>query len=153
MSLKIFILLSFCACYCVGFNILVVFPHSGMSHFKAFEPLFKALAEKGHNVTVISYFPQKKPIPNYRDVYLQNPFIGVEALTMDELPRSRLVHYTGPLMISYFGQIDCAKGLQNDNFVKFLREDNKFDVILGEVFNTNCFMGLVKKYKAPLIGK
>ena len=31
----------------------------------------KGLAEKGHDVTVISPFPQEKPLSNYHDVTVQ----------------------------------------------------------------------------------
>lgn len=31
----------------------------------------KGLAAAGHEVTVISPFPQSKPIPNYRDVHVK----------------------------------------------------------------------------------
>lgn len=119
----------------------------------AFEPLFKTLAKRGHNLTVISYFPQKNPIPNYRDVSLHNPSIDVEAIDLEQLPRSRIMHYHGALMLSWFAEMDCPRGLQSENFAKFILEDNKFDVTLAEVFNTNCFMGLVKKYKTPFIGR
>lgn len=33
----------------------------------------RGLAEAGHEVTVVSSFPQKEKIPNYRDVYLEVP--------------------------------------------------------------------------------
>lgn len=34
----------------------------------------KALAEKGHDITVISPFPQKEPVKNFRDVTI--PSVG-----------------------------------------------------------------------------
>ncbi|XP_050344526.1 UDP-glycosyltransferase UGT5-like isoform X3 [Nymphalis io] len=52
-------------------NILAVFPYEGRSHFLVFESLLKELAGKGHNLTVISYFPQENAIPNYRDIALE----------------------------------------------------------------------------------
>lgn len=32
----------------------------------------KALAEEGHDVTVISPFKEKHPIPNYKEVFLEH---------------------------------------------------------------------------------
>ncbi|CAH1987228.1 unnamed protein product [Acanthoscelides obtectus] len=52
-------------------NILVAVSHPGVSHFKSYENLFLCLAKKGHNVTVISHFPQKKLIRNYRDISIR----------------------------------------------------------------------------------
>ncbi|XP_018570348.1 UDP-glucuronosyltransferase 1-8 [Anoplophora glabripennis] len=149
---RILILLSASICCGFGLNILVIFPHSGKSHFMAFEPFFKTLAKRGHNMTVISYFPQKDPIKNYRDVSLQNPNIDTGAINLEQVPHSRSKHYNGSHFISSFAEMDCPRGLQSENLVKFVQENHKFDVILTEVFNTNCFMGLVKKYQAPFIG-
>lgn len=44
-------------------SILAVFPFAGPSHFAMFGRLMKGLAEKGHELDVVSYFPQKTPIP------------------------------------------------------------------------------------------
>lgn len=48
-------------------RILGLFPHPGISHFQFFHPVMKALANAGHEVTVVSHFPSKEPIENYRD--------------------------------------------------------------------------------------
>jgi len=49
-------------------NILVFAPMPFKSHFKGFQPLFKELAAKGHNLTVVSTFPLKTPLANYTDI-------------------------------------------------------------------------------------
>lgn len=49
-------------------KILSVFPYPGPSQYIFISPLLKALAEKGHDVTSISTFPQKKPLKNFRDI-------------------------------------------------------------------------------------
>lgn len=51
-------------------NILGLFPHPAISHFHAFEPLMRGLAQAGHEVTVFSMFPQKQPLANYTDVVI-----------------------------------------------------------------------------------
>lgn len=37
------------------FNILVIFGHSGKSHYDVFKPLFQELGERGHNITILSH--------------------------------------------------------------------------------------------------
>lgn len=54
-----------------GYRILGVFPHFGISHFYVFHPIMRGLAEAGHNVSVVSYFPDKNPHPNYKDFILK----------------------------------------------------------------------------------
>lgn len=51
-------------------NILVFAPMPFKSHFSGFQPLFKELARRGHNLTVVSIFPLKTPLPNYTDIQI-----------------------------------------------------------------------------------
>lgn len=51
-----------------SYKILGIFHTSSKSHFIVGGALMKALAENGHDVTVISPFPQDKPITNFHDV-------------------------------------------------------------------------------------
>lgn len=60
-----------------GLRVLGLFPHPGISHFHYFQPIMKGIAEAGHNVTVVSHFPEKKPHSNYRDL----PLTGLDVLT------------------------------------------------------------------------
>lgn len=54
----------------IGFNILGICPSASYSHQQPFQALMKALAARGHNVTMISTIPSKKSIKNYEDVDL-----------------------------------------------------------------------------------
>lgn len=51
-------------------NILCIFPTSSPSHLITAQSLMSGLAERGHNVTVVSSYPIKKVIKNYREVYV-----------------------------------------------------------------------------------
>lgn len=75
-SVKLFLILFYAksiGCY----RILGLFPHQAVSHFHFFDPVMRALAYAGHDVTVVSHFPSKTSSQNYRD----EPLIGLEALT------------------------------------------------------------------------
>lgn len=70
-QLKIVFLLCTQLCYFEslhGAKILAIFPYSGRSQYICVENYLKALAARGHEVTTISAFPQKKPVQNFRDV-------------------------------------------------------------------------------------
>lgn len=54
-----------------GYKILGVFPTMAKSHYITGSALMKGLAEAGHEVSVISPFPQSKPIKNYRDITVE----------------------------------------------------------------------------------
>lgn len=52
-------------------NILVFAPMQYKSHFSGFQPLFKELANREHNLTVVSAFPLKTSHANYTDIPIQ----------------------------------------------------------------------------------
>lgn len=51
-----------------GARILGMFPIPARSHLMVHKPLMLALARRGHEITVVSSFPESKPIPNYTDI-------------------------------------------------------------------------------------
>ncbi|KAJ3652823.1 hypothetical protein Zmor_018755 [Zophobas morio] len=60
-----------------GAKILAVFSMPSYSHFQLGFRIAKELADRGHQVTAISPYPQKTPIKNYKDVSLEElvPFV------------------------------------------------------------------------------
>jgi glucuronosyltransferase len=68
------LLLSICVAHGAdGAKILGIFPLPGKSHFAVSSVLLKELASRGHQVTVLSPFPEKSPIPNYTDIDIAAP--------------------------------------------------------------------------------
>lgn len=51
-----------------GHRILGIFTHIGGSHFHTFYPIMNGLANKGHDVTVLSYFKSKNASENYKEL-------------------------------------------------------------------------------------
>lgn len=54
-----------------SYKILGIFPSMSKSHFIVGHALMRGLAEAGHEVTVLSPYPQSKPVKNYRDIDVQ----------------------------------------------------------------------------------
>lgn len=65
-----------CALYPVafGYRVLGVFPIPMKSHYYVGRGLMQGLAERGHEVTVISPFKEKKPIKNYNEIFIDNSY-------------------------------------------------------------------------------
>jgi glucuronosyltransferase len=63
---------------CNGARVLGLFPLSSPSHAAVNHALVKELARRGHQVTVVSPFPQKIPIANYTDIATEK--LEIEAL-------------------------------------------------------------------------
>lgn len=145
-------LLSTIAASVSGYKILGIFPHTGKSHFDVFAPLMKALATKGHEVTVISHFPQQEPFRNYRDVSLQGtapPLVHI--FNVDDFKGWWYEKYLNSLMLAYFGYETCVSGLSSRQVQDFLKANETFDLIVMEYFNTDCYLGFAHWFKAPLV--
>ncbi|XP_050344525.1 UDP-glucosyltransferase 2-like isoform X2 [Nymphalis io] len=131
-------------------NILAVFPYEGRSHFLVFESLLKELAGKGHNLTVISYFPQENAIPNYRDIALEgNIEENKKWVKFTEPSYYKIIVVTIFLLVT--GTNNCKVLLSDENVQNLWKNETKFDVILVEQFNSDCALGLAHKLKAPLL--
>lgn len=59
----------------LGARILSLLTFPGKSHYINVQPIIQELAERGHEVTVITPHPEKNPLPNYHQIITDNrPF-------------------------------------------------------------------------------
>lgn len=135
-----------------GLNILILFPHPGKSHFNAFAELAKELARKGHKVTMVSHFPLKKPMQNYEDIDLQTDDDKfVEFLKLDDVPRNRFRYYWSMQLVSDMIPGGC-KTLKSEKIKELLKRKGEFDLILYEMFISDCYLGLAHYFDIPIVG-
>jgi glucuronosyltransferase len=66
-------------------RILGLFIHPAISHFRAFQPVLRELAEKGHDVVVVSHFGEKKKVENYRELLLDQDVVLTGTAPVDEV--------------------------------------------------------------------
>lgn len=122
---------------CVSsYNILGIFPLTGKSHFLVYEPILKGLSEKGHNVTVLGYFPLNEGIKNYRDIVVGDMDIYYDNLdksnlqNLSKVDTSRRQIYSTFLILSFLGRESCKLLFESEKVQNFLKEDNKFNIVL-----------------------
>lgn len=139
--------------FCEAYKILVLMPYDGQSHFNAFSALFENLAQKGHNLTIISYSRTKFHSNNIESVWLGRKE-RIHVISLEETG-SVITFLSAPFRMKIMSQNACEYGLQSRAFRNFLHKSNNFtfDVILTEFFITDCFHGAITKFKAPVIGK
>ncbi|KPI92914.1 Protein cornichon [Papilio xuthus] len=144
-------------------RILGLFPHTGKSHQMVFEPLLRTLAERGHHVTTVSFFPLKNPPANYTDVSLEGiAGLGLETfdLSIYESPNLLLkipiVKRIAKQLMEFHPLAGmalnvCGKALDWPPLIEALKGD--YDVVLVENFNSDCMLGLLHVYgiRAPVV--
>lgn len=131
-------------------NILGVFPYEGKSHFFVFETYLKELARRGHNVTVISYFPQKEPIKNYHDISLAGKSKILEGAFPIESSYWVVIQIS--LFLVKYGTENCRTLLEDERIQNLWKSKAEFDVVVTEQFNGDCPLSLAYKLGAPVIG-
>ncbi|KAJ6640035.1 UDP-glycosyltransferase UGT5 [Pseudolycoriella hygida] len=157
MRLKhLFLVIFYFVVYCrenESYKILGIFHTPSKSHYIAGGALMKALAEKGHEVTVISPFPQKKPLTNFRDVSV----LGIEKLLDELFPNITDMESMGVAeklnLTLTFGVIMANFTLTHKVMQNFLSTDNvAYDVIVMQIFMNEAFLGIGHHFKAPIVG-
>lgn len=68
-----------------GANVLGIFPFHVKSHSITSTALMRELANRGHNVTVLSMHPQNKNVPNYTDIVLKST-------VLDLIDNGKIIH-------------------------------------------------------------
>ncbi|XP_068086153.1 UDP-glycosyltransferase UGT5 [Anabrus simplex] len=136
---------------CDGARILGIVPMPARSHHIAFLSLMRELASRQHEVTVMNFFPQEKPIPNYTDITLNmDVFKEIHAGNMfTDTPSTVL----GILMKLWgMGNLIGDHLLQSPNVQEVIHSKNQhFDLVILEAFANEAFLGFAHKFKAPVI--
>lgn len=127
---------------CQGSRILGIFPLNGKSHMVMFEQIMKGLARRGHQVDVISTFPQKKPFPNYTDIEIPAAMPKlVNNMThefLENVKKSNIVHFLATMA----GNLFCEKGFENlsiQNLIKNPPNNPPYDLVVTEVSFTRTY--------------
>ncbi|EZA59836.1 UDP-glucuronosyltransferase 2C1 [Ooceraea biroi] len=141
---------------CSAYRFLGIFPLPGKSHFIMLESLAKGLADKGHQVDVISPFPQKKPYPNYTDIVkLTSTMVFVNNMTY-EFVMTLLVHMNPVIPVATIAGNDvCEAHLKNpiiQNLVRNPPKNPPYDAVIMELFGAHCFAAIAHLLNIPLIG-
>ncbi|XP_044734058.1 UDP-glycosyltransferase UGT5-like [Chrysoperla carnea] len=134
-----------------GARILGLFPFHGTSHWAMFEALMKGLAEKGHTVDVVSHFPQRKPIPRYNDISIEGSMPSIKnSLTVDVMSE-----WTPIVCIDFIALLGgngiCEMVLNQTKIQDLYKSKHKYDVIITEIFGTDCMLAFAHSFKVPTV--
>lgn len=134
-------------------RILGVFPINIRSHFRVFQSLMKELADRGHEVTVVSHYPLEKPLPRYKDVSLKGIFpLFVETVDVENLYNyNRIDMYMAPAEMSQWGQGICESTYFSKRLNEVLNSTITYDLMVVEMFNTDCFLPIKTKFNVPIV--
>lgn len=141
-----------------SYNIFAIFPLASKSHFFTVLPILKGLASKGHNVTVLGYYPLQEKVKNYHDILVGEPtYVRMKPKAdkgttySNEDRRGRMILYSKTYELSQFGQEACEMLLESVEVRTFMNRTEKFDLMITEHFITDSMLVLAKKFNCHVV--
>ncbi|CAO1424243.1 unnamed protein product [Diamesa tonsa] len=152
--MKVFTIVAFCAWLTLAnaYKILGVFPMQSKSHFAIGNSVMKSLVDAGHEVTIISPYPSKKPQPNVRDISIAELLDDFQKDGHDPFAIGKMPVAMMMVLLIKMGADLSNKTLSHPNVQKLINSNEKFDAVVVEVFNIDSLMGLAQHFDCPLIG-
>ncbi|XP_017083929.2 UDP-glucosyltransferase 2 [Drosophila eugracilis] len=129
-------------------KILVTFPFPGRSQYIFMENYLKALAAKGHQVTVINAFKNKKTT-NMR--FIEAPKVLEYADEMMSQLNVPILWQQLNAMDKILAQISDIT-MADEGVQKLLNSGETFDIVLAEMIQTEQLYGFAEHFNATLIG-
>ncbi|KAL5273667.1 UGT2A1.2 family protein [Megaselia abdita] len=148
---SIFIISCFLTNLSCAYKILGVFPVGAKSHYIIGQSLMKGLAEKGHEVTVISPYKESSPIANYRTVQVVDVFESIEAVNAKLLEMKDYGVVDGLTGFYDFGANLTRSTLSDKRVQDFMKTKQHFDLVICEVFLTDAMLGFGQLFNAPVV--
>ena len=152
MKLPIVFLVFLAVHVCGGARILFMGVLGSVSHKRFYMPIAESLAERGHDITVVSSFaPVGKPVKNIREIVVDLSDL-LESYDYFEIHNFRglinifAMHYIfGDVMVNIYDRL-----IQNQEF-RQLQHNEKFDlVVVDGVFN-EFSLPIADSFKVPII--
>ncbi|XP_068085753.1 UDP-glucosyltransferase 2-like [Anabrus simplex] len=151
-SLVLVTVLLCCLSSASGANILALFNLATRSHHIWTSTILLTLAERGHNVTVLSTMAQKQPAPNLTEIVITGIYefiAGTENFALEEM--SEISSFSMTKIFGNWIKLLCSYSIQNEATKTLLNyPDNfKFDLIIYEPLGAECLLGLAKRFGSP----
>ncbi|KAB0791965.1 hypothetical protein PPYR_13926 [Photinus pyralis] len=151
VKMKVFIMLFLMAQCGDGAKILGVMPSPSYSHQVVFQPLWRELSLRGHQVTILTTDPIRDPsLVNLTEIdlhFVYEIWNTKIANFMSSLNGLQLYHYAFTALITV-----ADAELSHPDVQKLLKdEDAHFDLVIVEFFLPSMSM-FARKFNCPLIG-
>ncbi|RZF36552.1 hypothetical protein LSTR_LSTR010663 [Laodelphax striatellus] len=140
-----------------GANILGIFPTASFSHQQPLIAISRALAAKGHKLTVITTNPSDPPLKNHRDIDIsfmydvfRNMNKKIEMNFQTRISPSQVIRNL-PNFFEYL----FISTMDSPQMMEFIKEVNgtRYDLILYEALNYSGYLGFCELVgNPPLIG-
>lgn len=132
-------------------KILGLMPTPSPSHHIWNRVLMLALAERGHQVTVISPDPEKEPVANHTDIVIEKAYERIKESSFNYELMSTQTSIENALIWFHWGQDACEFAMASNGAKKLMALQGKeiFDLIIIDLTLEECFLGFVPLFGNP----
>ncbi|XP_065219047.1 UDP-glycosyltransferase UGT5-like isoform X48 [Planococcus citri] len=132
-----------------GSNILGFFPFPINSHYIFMKPLLSELAERGHNLTIYTTFPDKTASKKYEEIDIKNCLPTIPFMPLDEIIRPVSILKT---LADYGNLVPKSTQLLRCNvLMELFNSTQKFDLFLTDFVHNDWYAGFAYKFQVPMI--
>lgn len=150
MNILTVLLLLSLSCGVFGAKILAIFHFPCKSHHILGSTLLKNLADRGHQVTMVSPFPFKEQIKNYRDVDITGMLEYKEKYIVPKFVSGHKASMYDKMTYSIKNAKEVAELFLNHPNYKQLLSEN-FDLIILNWSMNEAFLGIAHHFQAPVV--
>ncbi|XP_072931512.1 UDP-glycosyltransferase UGT5-like [Epargyreus clarus] len=134
-----------------SYRILGIFPSLDRNNYLTYRGFFRELANRSHDVTLISHFQLPDAPATYKDVLLSDTQV-YKGLSFDSVIVNEVSRVPFETLVSTkSGNDDCKTLMNNHQVLHMIRTQPHFDVILVESYNSDCALALAANLSAPYI--
>ncbi|CAK1583491.1 unnamed protein product [Parnassius mnemosyne] len=152
MQARLLWLVALCAAAAHAARILAVLPTNTRSHYAMYGRLIEALAKRQHHVTVLTHFTRKHQLTNIEEINLAGtiPEITNNLTKQHNSLKPEFIHNLEQIMkecvqaCEIVSQLPAVKALINSTAT--------FDLVIIEVFGSECFLPFGRRFQAPVVG-
>jgi glucuronosyltransferase len=132
-------------------KILGLMPTPSPSHHIWNRVLMLTLAERGHQVTVISPDPEEQPVVNHTDIVIEKAYERIKESKFNYESMSTQTSIENAFIWFHWGQDACEFGLASNGAKKLmaLQGEETFDLIIADITVEECFLGFVPLFGNP----
>nr|QNS26333.1 UDP-glycosyltransferase UGT44A15 [Ostrinia furnacalis] len=135
-----------------SYRILGIFPSLDRNNYLTYKSLFFELANRNHDVTLVSHFSQPDAPATYKEVLLSENTLVYKGLSYESVIVNEVSRVPFETLVATKAGNDDCKNLMNNHYVlHMIRTRPRFDVIVVESYNSDCALALAANLSAPYI--
>lgn len=129
-------------------RILFLFPTPSKSHVIIARALSKALAEKGHDVTLMSSFTSKSSLKNHREIFIE--MSEETKQLMNNLVKNPTRNFFKMMQTTVSMTYEIGKDVMESKVMNNVMKE-RFDLIVVGMVFSNFLLGLSEHFNCPVI--